>query len=138
MIQMVLRWEIPVDDEWHRIGAGPVAHVASRTHRERPGDLVEVWTIEEVPDPAEDREHDTTFPVPMRPAIAVGTGHATPRGAECIGTAVVPTLYLPGETTLGLSNRVESSGGAVWHVFAVVEGVGVRMPPGMRHWNMDA
>ena len=136
-MQRVLRWEIPVDDEWHWIGAGQVAHVAARTHRERPGDLVEVWTIEQTPDPAEHREQDTTFRVPMRPAIAVGTGHPSPIGAEHLGTAVVPVFVVHETGQLRHPLDIQSAAGAVWHVFAVEEGVGVSLPPGMRRWRME-
>ena len=134
----VLRWEVHVDGEWHWIGAGQVAHVAARTHDERPGDLVEVWTIEETPDPAEHREQDTTYRVPMRPAIVVGTGHLFPVGAEHLGTAIVPTLYLaqqPDESLPPL--EIRSRAGLVWHVFGVREGFGVTLPPGIPPWKME-
>lgn len=84
----VLRWNVPVDDRWHDIGAGPVVLVATRDQGP-PGSLVEVWT----------RERTTNEPA-MRPARVFGTGHPVPADVEHIGSTIVPGYPL------------------VWHVFA--------------------
>jgi len=109
----VLRWDVPVDDGWHEIGAGAVVHVAARAHRERPGDLVEVWTLESSPgaglDPSELRK---------RSVSVFGTGHLLPRDAQHIGSAVVPSFRVVSGPTRGDVERIESIAGLVWHVFA--------------------
>lgn len=110
MMQRVLRWDVPVDDKWHEIGAGRVVHVAARDHRERPGDLVEVWTLEDTPGV-------DTSDLPKRSVIAGGTGHQAPENTEYLGTAVVPTLQLAAPAFLGTSGEVVSRAGLVWHVF---------------------
>jgi hypothetical protein len=109
-MQRVLRWEVPVDDDWHKIGAGRVVEVAARDHNERPGDMVDVWTLE-------DFAGTSTADLRRRPVTVIGTGHPAPEDAVYLGTAVVPTFHLPPETVRGRSNQVESSAGLVWHVF---------------------
>lgn len=111
-MQRVLRWDVPVDDQWHEIGAGYVAHVAARTHRERHGDLVEVWTVEDVADT------QVSVVVPMRSVTVVGTGHQVPDNTEHIGSAVVPAFHVVSGPTRGTVERIESTAGLVWHVFA--------------------
>src|SRR3990167_8566141 len=109
-MQRVLRWDVPVDDKWHDIGAGRVVHVAARDHRKRPGDLVEVWTLEE--------SAGTNTAGPRKRSVKViGTGHPAPGDTAYLGTAVVPTFFLPLDVVEGRSNEVESSAGLVWHVF---------------------
>lgn len=110
-MQRVLRWDVPVDDQWHEIGAGYVAHVAARESRERYGDTVEVWTVEDTDTRAAD--------LPMRSVTIVGTGHVAPDHTEHIGTAVVPTfdLVTPERNGSGLV-QIHSRAGLVWHVFA--------------------
>lgn len=103
-MQRVLRWEVPVDDEWHEIGAGRVVEVAVRNTRtldER--NLVEVWTLEGAHPPG------TTEPGP-RSVIVVGTGHPAPPNTEYLGTAIVPLLTMDQLT-------IRSVAGLVWHVF---------------------
>lgn len=110
-MQRVLRWDVPVDDEWHEIGAGRVVHVASRAHRKRPGDLVEVWTLEERPFPGTDELEGP------RLVRVFGTGHEVPDEAHYIGTAVVPAFAVH-ETGLARHPlEVESVAGLAWHVF---------------------
>lgn len=41
--RMVCKWTVPVDDQWHPIGAGPVLHVADQNQT---GTSVQVWTEE--------------------------------------------------------------------------------------------
>lgn len=69
----VLKWTVPVDDEWHPIGSGPVALVAAQ-HGPR---AVQVWTIE-------GRVNDVHF----RSAKVIGTGQAIPESTEHIGSTV--------------------------------------------------
>ena len=47
----------------------------------------------------------------------IGTGHPAPGDTAYLGTAVVPTFFLPLDVVEGRSNEVESSAGLVWHVF---------------------
>jgi hypothetical protein len=107
----VLRWDVPVDDDWHDIGAGPVVHVAARAHRECPGDLVEVWTLEDLADTYAET-------VPQRSVRVFGTGHALPHDALHIGSAVVPSFRVVSGPTRGTVERIESIAGLVWHVVA--------------------
>lgn len=109
-MQRVLRWDVPVDDQWHEIGAGRVVEVAARAHRERPGDLVEVWTLEDYPG-------TSTADLPKRSVIVVGTGHPAPLDSVYLGTAIVPELRLAAPPVLGTSGEVVSLAGLVWHVF---------------------
>jgi hypothetical protein len=110
-MQRVLRWAIPVDDQWHDIGAGYVVETAARQSFQRPGDIVEIWTLEDTPD-------DGPVDVPMRSVIVVGTGQPVPEHTEHVGTAVVPALQLVPSALAGQRDRIESIGGLVWHVFA--------------------
>lgn len=109
-MQRVLRWDVPVDDEWHEIGAGRVVEVAARAHRKRPGDLVEVWTLEDHPG-------TSTADLPKRSVVVVGTGHPAPLDSEYLGTAIVPAflVHQTGQSRHPLD--VESTAGLVWHVF---------------------
>lgn len=108
----VLRWEVPVDDAWHKVGAGAVVHVAAREYKRKPGDLVEVWTLEEGPDAGPWAGHAT------RAVTVVGTGHPLPADVYHIGTAVVPTFHILSGPTRGSVDHIESAAGLVWHVFA--------------------
>ena len=113
-MQRVLRWEVPVDDDWHEIGAGRVVEVAARAHRQVPGDLVEVWTLERT-------EHFGTDSILKRSVTVVGTGHPGPSRTEYLGTAVVPTLQLAEPPDLPKTNgEVVSRAGLVWHVFGLI------------------
>lgn len=110
-MQRVLRWAVPVDDQWHEIGAGYVVETSARQSFQRPGDLVEIWTLENTPDgdPAE---------IPMRSVTVVGTGHPVPENTDHVGTAVVPTFHVVSGPIRGTVEHVESVAGLVWHVFA--------------------
>lgn len=108
----VLRWEVPVDDAWHKIGAGDVVHVAAREYKRKPGDLVEVWTLEEGPDAGPWAGHAT------RSVTIVGTGHPLPEDVYHIGTAVVPAFHILSGPTRGSVDHIEAAAGLVWHVFA--------------------
>lgn len=110
-MQRVLRWEVPVDDDWHQIGAGRALHVAARTHRNRPGDLVEVWTLEEGPDAGAWGEIEGRF------VTIVGTGHPVPAESYYIGSAVVPAFSVNETGQLRHPLEVESVAGLMWHVF---------------------
>ena len=89
MSSRVLRYEVPVDDQWHEINLpekGQLLHVAVA----RSPSVMEFWTIQD--------EEDTTVPRHFR---VFGTGQPID-GAYC-GTAVV---LLTGEYTP-----------LVWHLF---------------------
>jgi hypothetical protein len=60
----IYRYEVPVDDRWHRIDlTGPVVHVASRSP-----EIVEFWAI-----------HDDALPTTAVPFRVYGTGHPIER-----------------------------------------------------------
>jgi hypothetical protein len=60
MSERVLKWDVPVDDEYHPIGAGQVALVAIQHNP----NVVNVWTVEDARDAKPD----------LRPARVYGTG----------------------------------------------------------------
>ncbi len=91
-MRTVLRWEVPVDDQAHAIGAGPVCHVACFP---RDRDVVQVWTLEDLPVGIPER------PMPMVEVRVFGTGQGIPDGCEHLGSAVT------------------SDGMLVWHVLSV-------------------
>jgi hypothetical protein len=62
----ILKWDVPVDDQEHEIGAGPVVHVACQ----RDATSMQVWTIESDP-PTVDSGVPLTTP---RVVLVVGTG----------------------------------------------------------------
>jgi hypothetical protein len=71
----VLRWEIPVDDQWHQIGGGRVLHTACRPPS---ATTVHIWTL----------EPENTAIAP-RHACVIGTGHRVPMDAgDHLGTAI--------------------------------------------------
>lgn len=82
-----LKWIVPVDDQWHRIGGGKVLHVFTRI----PG-AVEVWTLEQTD------AHGLHALDNLRTVRVYGTGHPIAEAdVEHIGSTVVGSL--------------------VWHVF---------------------
>lgn len=109
-MQRVLRWDVPVDSQWHDIGAGPVVLVAARTHRERPGDLVEVWTLEDTPG-------TSTADLPHRAVTVIGTGHPAPNDTRHIGSAIVPAMRIVPSALMSQPDLIVSRAGLVWHVF---------------------
>ena len=76
-MKRVLKWDVPVDDKPHPIGAGPVLHVACQSSPY----VVQVWTEEEVP--------DALSAEPTRYVVAqvYGTGHTYPGNGFAVGTA---------------------------------------------------
>lgn len=99
MIRRILRWEVPVDDEWHGIGAGRVVHVGDRPPQfphAATGDRVEVWTEEDCPD---------DFPK---------TEVEAPRLVRVFGTA----QPLPDEARAHVGSALSPLGRLVWHVYA--------------------
>lgn len=72
-MKRILKWNIPVDDQYHEIGSGPVAHVACQAGP----DSVQVWTVE----PAEEE------PL-VRTAFVVGTGHTFGEHWQPVGSVV--------------------------------------------------
>lgn len=100
MIRRVLRWNVPVDDQWHEIGAGKVLHVNDRlpqfAHERGPReDVVEVWTEEACPDdfPASEVEGR--------------------RSVRVFGTA----QPLPDDAVVHLGSALSPLGRLVWHVY---------------------
>lgn len=74
MTRRILKWTIPVDDQRHPIGSGPVVHVSCQHH---PG-AVEVWTDESDADR-----------VDITSAQVYGTGQPLPEHDEVLGSTVV-------------------------------------------------
>lgn len=70
----ILRYEVPVDDEWHHVHAHDPLYVGCRRT-----DIVEFWAWE-IPDSA---------PV-YREYRVVGTGHHVEEAVQYIGTAIAP------------------------------------------------
>lgn len=68
----VLKWSVPVDDQSHRIGTGPVLHVACQHYP----DSVEVWTLE------------ASEPSQWKPVQVFGTGQPLPSKWAHIGSAL--------------------------------------------------
>lgn len=73
-MRRVLKWDVPVDDRWHPVGAGPVVHVACQFSEK----VVQVWTDE-----------SDTFYTPVKAARVYGTGQPLPDNVTVEGTAVV-------------------------------------------------
>jgi len=75
MTRRILKWDIPVDDRDHPIGAGPVAHVGCQGGN---AGLVTVWTDE------------TDAPATAAPASArvYGTGQPLPDGDEAAESVI--------------------------------------------------
>lgn len=65
----ILKWTIPVDDEDHRIGSGPVVHVGEQYG------AVCVWT-------------DETGEPTMTTARVYGTGHPILGSGDAVGTVI--------------------------------------------------
>jgi len=84
----VLKWVVPVDDETHLVGAGPLVHVGCQAGP----DQVMVWTEED------------NAPSQTRAVRVYGTGHLIPDGAEHLGSVIAP---IPGLSSASL----------VWHVY---------------------
>lgn len=104
MSQRVLRWEVPVDGQWHEIGAGRVVQVAVRnTRTEAQRHLVEMWTLEST-------NGLSMEGVGARSAIVMGTGDPAPENTEYLGSAIVPLDVIE-------EFAVRSVAGLVWHVF---------------------
>lgn len=78
-MRRVLKWTVPVDDQWHPVGAGPVIHVASQFGY---ADLMQIWTVEEC------SVDGAPYQKPMG-CLIVGTGHRVPDFTESIGSMVV-------------------------------------------------
>jgi hypothetical protein len=69
----VLKWNVPVDDDWHEIGAGPVVLVACQSTV----DVVQVWTDE-----------GDVESVRRRSVRVYGTGHEVPLFDEHLGSVM--------------------------------------------------
>lgn len=88
----VLRWRVPLDDKWHRIGAGEVALVSWRPIVVR---AVEVWTIEYLPP----GWPDTNVETKTREVRVYGTGQEIEHDSTFIGSTL------------------SHDGNFVWHLF---------------------
>lgn len=76
-MKRVLKWTVPVDDDEHKIGAGPVALVACQ----HGSDTVQVWTEE---------EHGSSASFENARNVRVyGTGHLVPVEWEHLGSVIV-------------------------------------------------
>lgn len=74
-MKTVLRYEIPVDDDWHTLNVQlPMLHVAAR----HPG-TCEFWT----------QEHEGIRPNTLQLRV-FGTGHLIPEDASYFGTGLAP------------------------------------------------
>lgn len=93
MSNRVLKWVVPVDDQPHTIGGGPILHVG---HQGNVNEVV-VWTEEPVKDPTH------------RKAIVVGTGH--PYEGHAMGSVV----HLAGSQPSPFSTD-RMLGNLVWHL----------------------
>lgn len=89
----VLRWVVPIDDQWHDIGPGRVMLI---WWRELSGNAIEVWTEEYLPD---DWPRVPGFK--SRQVRVYGTGH-----------------LLDNDAQEPLGSTVSHGGQFVWHVFA--------------------
>lgn len=87
MSARVLKWSVPVDDDWHAIGGGQVLHVGNQGAH----GTVCVWTL----------EHDAE-PTLSRNVLVTGTGQPLPDHGDD------PPLRHIGSTL---------AGPFVWHVF---------------------
>lgn len=75
---MILKWNVPVDNEHHQIGGGQVVHVGCQGEDPR---HVQVWTIES--------SHHTEPLVGPRWVTVVATGQTLPDVATHHGTVLV-------------------------------------------------
>ena len=91
----VLRWTVPLDDQWHEVGPGEVMLVS---WRESNVNAVEVWTEEYLPD-----GWPTVDLLRHRKVKVFGTGH-----------------LLDPEAQEHLGSTMSHDGHFVWHVFAQV------------------
>lgn len=73
MSRRVFKWDVPVDDDWHEIGSGPVVLVACQSR----ADVVQVWTDE--PDSENYK---------VRAVRVYGTGQPVPLFDEHLGSVV--------------------------------------------------
>lgn len=74
-MKRVLKWVVPVDDQPHEIGGGPVVHVSMSMNS-----LLEVlvWTVE---------WDERSLAYPKREVKVVGTGHGFDESGIVVGTA---------------------------------------------------
>jgi hypothetical protein len=78
MKRRILKWSVPVNDQWHRVGRGRVVHVACQ-HNDP--SVVQVWT--------EEREGPSHPLDPMPLARVFATGADLPDGGEHVGSTLV-------------------------------------------------
>lgn len=93
-MNIIYKWEVPVDDQTHEIGGGRVVHVACM----REPDVVQVWTEEFMYDPDIPHVNAGEVMVKKVPVRVVGTGQPYNGGGSVVGTCIT------------------GSGRLVWHV----------------------
>lgn len=64
----ILKWTVPIDDNEHEIGSGPLVHVSQQGNPR----MLQVWTLE--PDPPTE-DYGVPTKKTKRVAKVVGTGH---------------------------------------------------------------
>lgn len=96
-MKRVLKWVVPVDDQAHPIGSGPIVHLS---HQGNVNEVV-VWTEEDA---------DRT-PVAVM-ARVYGTGHPYPDNGRAVGTV----SHLAGTTPHPMSGANLLMGNLVWHL----------------------
>lgn len=77
-MKRVLKWSVPVDDQEHFIGGGPVSHVAMEPgtgYGQNTPPVVNIWT-----------EEPLNGENPVRSALVVGTGHSYADGYMAVGS----------------------------------------------------
>lgn len=72
-MRLVLKWDVPVDDRFHPIGAGPVLHTACQYGIAQ---VVQVWTEE------------TSRTPELRGAVVIGTGQELVEGTHHVGSVL--------------------------------------------------
>ena len=105
-MRRVLKWPVPIDDQWHEIGDGPVALVERFQDTGTGFDLVPtagVWTVEDDVEIGFNDEMAKSLGLPgnVRVARVYGTGHELPPSvlADHLGSYV--------------------AGAGVWHIFGM-------------------
>lgn len=76
----ILKWNVPVDDNYHPIGSGEVVHVGSQWGKR---DEIQVWTKE-----------SGNVGETRRIVQVYGTGHTIPSDAKPLGTVIAAGGHL--------------------------------------------
>lgn len=89
----ILKWTVPIDDQWHEVGTGPVALVAkwksNADYMSLEGPFALVWTIEPAEDdPMEAYARELNSVRSVRRARVYGTGQDWPSVCDHLGSYV--------------------------------------------------